>query len=75
MLITSLVQSGIALRRIKKFLLKEELDLTQIARNQNTEYAIIYENVDLGWTNNEISLKKYFKFQTIKLICFNFFVY
>lgn len=39
--------------RIQSFLLREEIDDTQISYKSDKENAIRYDQVDLGWTENQ----------------------
>ena len=39
--------------RIQSFLLREEIDETQISRDPDKENAIVYAGVDLGWSELE----------------------
>lgn len=41
-----------ALTRIRHFLLREEIDETEIGLGNDPKNAIVFKNVDLGWTED-----------------------
>nr|QUF59451.1 ATP-binding cassette transporter Abcc1-6-2 [Brachionus angularis] len=51
--ITSLIQANVSMTRIRSFLLREETDFSQITHNNVQGQAVSFENVDLGWSENE----------------------
>nr|QUF59450.1 ATP-binding cassette transporter Abcc1-6 [Brachionus angularis] len=56
--ITSLIQANVSMTRIRTFLLREEIDTSQITHNNVQGQAVSFENVDLGWSENEKALEK-----------------
>ncbi len=51
--ITGLINLNVSITRIRKFLLKDEIDIKNISNEPMNEYSIRVENCDLGWSNNE----------------------
>lgn len=45
--------------RIRSFLLREEIDQTQISHENIHGEAVSFKDVDLGWSETEKSLEKY----------------
>jgi ATP-binding cassette, subfamily C (CFTR/MRP), member 1 len=52
-IITSLINLNVSITRIRKFLLKDEINNEIISNEPMNEYSIRVENVDLGWSKNE----------------------
>jgi hypothetical protein len=44
--------------RIRTFLLKDEIDPTQISRERIPGKSCVFKNVDLGWSPESVALKK-----------------
>lgn len=56
MVISSIVETSVALKRIRTFLLKEEINEDDISREYNKENAVIVKNATVGWSNKEPTL-------------------
>jgi hypothetical protein len=68
-LISSLIQANVSMTRIRKFLLRDEIDENQITHQETPDLSIVLDQVDLGWSDAEKSLKKY-KLLKIKNLLF-----
>lgn len=56
-IITSLIQANVSMTRIRKYLLRDEIDYSQISHVPSKKHAVKFENVDLGWSIEETNLK------------------
>ena len=52
-IITGLINLNVSLTRIRKFLLREEINCEDITNGPMAEYSILAENVDLGWSKSD----------------------
>ena len=52
-IITGLMGLNVSLTRIRKFLLKEEINSDDVSNDHMKEYSVIAENVNLGWSKDE----------------------
>jgi hypothetical protein len=53
-----LYQAKVSMTRIRTFLLKDEIDLTQINKEYIAGKPCLFNDVDLGWSHDSIALKK-----------------
>ncbi len=71
-----LIKANVSLARIREFLLKDELDESQITHHNRGNEVITLENIDASWSelSNQMTIKKlvfYYKlgiFQIINVI-------
>lgn len=52
-IITSLIQANVSMTRIRQFLLRDEIDESQVGREHDATTAVLFENVDLGWSSEQ----------------------